>query len=289
MVTLSPGTLSLRAIADSGQCFRLTETEPGRFRLTALGRCLTAEETPAGTAFFCSPAEFQSLWSAYFDLDTDYRRFREAVPPEDPYLTDAVRFGTGIRILRQEPWETLVSFIISQRKNIPAIRRSVELLCRRCGQPLPDSPGLFAFPSPQAVAALPPDALAACSLGYRAGYIHAAAERIADGQLDLAALAGTDDDTLRRALQSVPGVGVKVANCVMLFGFHRLTGFPVDVWMERVLREQYGGTLDLSPYAGFEGVVQQYLFYYARSAARRETRADSSTGGAKSPTSPSPN
>jgi N-glycosylase/DNA lyase len=260
---VSSREFSLAQIADSGQCFRLTRTSPERWRLIAGRRVLRLETVPGGTLFYCTEEEFRSVWRRYFDLTAGYRRYRSAVPEEDGYLRSAVRFGRGIRILRQDPWEMLVTFIISQRKNIPAIRLSVEKLCARCGEPLPG--GLFAFPAAERLAALPQEELALCSLGYRTGYIHAAARMAAEGELDFAALARSDDETLRQALLAVPGVGVKVAECVMLFGFHRLRGFPVDVWIGRTLREHYPDGLDLTRYAGFEGVIQQYLFYYARS------------------------
>lgn len=264
MVEVRSQEFDLQKIADSGQCFRLTPTAPGRFQLVALGRSLLLESTPSGVRLDCSQAEYRALWQPYFDLNADYGYFRGAIPAQDTYLTAAAEFGRGIRILRQEPWEMLVTFLLSQRRNIPAIRRSVELLCRACGRPLAGAPEVFAFPEPQALAALPDDALAGCSLGYRAPYVRAAAQMASDGRLPLDKLAAADDETLCQALRTVPGVGPKVANCVMLFGFHRLSGFPIDVWMERVLREHYSGGLDLSPYAGFEGVIQQYLFFYAR-------------------------
>jgi N-glycosylase/DNA lyase len=214
---------------------------------------------PGGAELDCSRLEFEEVWRNYFDLDTDYRRFRAAVPAGDRYLTAAVRYARGIRILRQDPWETLVTFLISQRKNIPAIRRAVEELCRRWG----DADG---FPPPERLALLSEAELRECGLGYRTGYVLAAARMTASGALDLPALERLPDGALLDALRTVPGVGPKVAACVALFGFHRLSGFPRDVWINRVLDREYGGSFPLERYAGFQGVMQQYLFYYARTA-----------------------
>ncbi|MFR8256215.1 MAG: DNA-3-methyladenine glycosylase family protein, partial [Ruthenibacterium sp.] len=160
-------------------------------------------------------------------------------------------------------------FIISQRKSIPAIRRCVQQLCLRAGAPIRHAGGgFFAFPTPRRLAGLSMGELAACGLGYRAGYVHEAARLAASGALDLAALRRAESPALQQALLAVPGVGVKVANCVMLFGYHRLDGFPRDVWINRVIDEEYGGHFELAPYAGFEGVIQQYMFYYGRLRAK---------------------
>lgn len=252
---------NLKKIADSGQCFRLNQLEPGRFRLTARNRCVELTERADAWALDCPEAEFNALWRGYFDLDADYAAFRAAVPEKDTYLTAAAEFGTGIRILRQDPWEMLVTFIISQRKNIPAIRACVETLCARYGESLGPE---YAFPSPAALSEAGEEGLRACALGYRAGYVLAAAQLVQTGTLDLQTLASLGDQELLEALTVVPGVGVKVANCVSLFGYHRIAAFPRDVWINRVVREHYRGRFPLYRYKGFAGVMQQYLFYYAR-------------------------
>lgn len=263
MVELHTEDFDIAKIADSGQCFRLAQTAPDRFCLTALGRVLTVDALPDGARLHCTEEEFTTLWRDYFDLNIDYARFRAAVPKRDRFLSRAAQYGRGIRILRQDPWEMLITFIISQRKNIPAIQRSVELLSRKCGREL--AAGRFAFPTPERLAELTAEELAACSLGYRAGYVHAAAALVAEGTLNLAHLCTHRDCDLLEALTAVPGVGPKVANCVALFGYHRLTGFPRDVWINRILDTEYRGHFPLRRYTGFEGVIQQYMFYYARS------------------------
>jgi len=267
MVKIHSQDLDIAKIAESGQCFRLLPDGDGRWTLTALGRVLRIHAAPDGAVFHCSEAEFDAVWRSYFDLDTDYARFRAAVPPSDLFLTEAARFGRGIRILRQDPWEMLVTFLISQRKNIPAIRRSVEALCELCGEPLEGSRA--AFPTPERIARLTGCELGGCSLGYRCGYVAAAAQAASARAPDLTALAALDDGALLDALQDFPGVGPKVANCVSLFGYHRLSGFPRDVWISRILDKVYGGVFSPGPYRGFEGVIQQYMFYYARSGGKK--------------------
>ena len=261
MVVVSKEDFHLGKIADSGQCFRLKRLEEGGFRAAAGNRLLELWEQPDAWALDCSAEEFDGFWRGYFDLDTDYAAFRAAVPEKDAYLTAAAAFGTGIRILRQEPWEMLVTFLISQRKNIPAIRACVETLCSRYGERLGRE---YGFPTPAALAGAGEEGLRACALGYRAGYVLAAANMVETGELDLGVLAALGDEALPEALMRVPGVGVKVAGCVALFGYHRIAAFPRDVWINRVVREHYRGRFPLYRYRDFAGVMQQYLFYYAR-------------------------
>ncbi len=264
MVLVSKEDFDVRKIADSGQCFRLKQLEEGRFRAVAGNRWTELEKRDDAWALDCSEEEFNGFWQDYFDLKTYYAAFRSAVPEKDTYLTAAAAFGAGIRILRQDPWEMLVTFIISQRKNIPAIRACVETLCQRYGEDLGPEHG---FPSAAELATAGEEGLRACALGYRAGYVLAAARMAENGTLNLASLADLDDESLSETLMSVPGVGVKVASCVALFGYHRIAAFPRDVWINRVVRERYRGRFPLYRYKGFAGVMQQYLFYYARCAA----------------------
>lgn len=263
---ISSADFDLQKIADSGQCFRMYNIGNGRFRIIARDRVLYLEQKDGGVLLSCNDGEFSAFWEKYFDLSNDYEHFRKSIDESDLYLTKAAEFGRGIRILEQDPWEMLITFIISQRKNIPAIQKSVEMLCAKCGKPIvSDGEILFAFPTPRALAFLSDEELRACSLGYRAPYVHAAAAMVTDGSLDLDSLRELCDEELLSVLQTVPGVGPKVANCVLLFGYHRLGAFPIDVWIKRVLDTEYNGAFPLERYTGFGGVIQQYMFFYARS------------------------
>ena len=255
-------------IADSGQCFRWEKTEPETYRIIAGKHCLYM--TAAGNGqyeFDCSEEEFSSRWQTYFDLEENYRSIRERIDPgEDSFLWQAAECEKGIRILRQDPWEMLITFIISQNRNIPAIRRSVELLAESCGEKKKDSrgKGYYAFPDPDALAALPDEKLADCKLGYRCRYAHAAAEAVLHGDIDLNKLPAEDEQTALRALTGLFGVGIKVASCVSLFGLHHINAFPIDVWMKRILEEQYPDGYPYEKYAPFNGIYQQYMFAYYR-------------------------
>ncbi|QNL44939.1 DNA-3-methyladenine glycosylase 2 family protein [Oscillibacter hominis] len=255
--------LNLAQIADSGQCFRLLQRGPGRFRLIAAGRVLDLAQEGRRVSFHCTEEEFQTIWVPYFDLDTDYGAFLRSIPADDVFLTQAARFGEGVRILRQDPWEMLITFLISQQKQIPAIRGCVETLSRRYGTPIGET-GEYAFPSPEALASCSLEELRSCALGYRAPYLYAAARSAGD----LSQWSSLSDQDLLDHLTGLSGVGPKVANCIMLFGFHRIAAFPRDVWINRVIDRHYGGNFPLERYDGFAGVIQQYLFYYARSGPK---------------------
>ncbi len=232
-------------------------------RVIAHGKVLyLTDEGNGDISLSCTEKEYRDIWHGYFDLGSDYEGYIKAIDPYDSCLKKAASFGSGIRILRQEPFETLISFIISQRKNIPAIQSSVEKLCRICGDRIKDDE--FAFPSPEAIASLSERELTECSLGYRAPYVREAARRISMGEKNLEALGSLSDEELFDELVSFYGVGKKVANCVMLFAYHRIGAFPVDVWIKRIEDEHYNGHFPVEKYPGFAGIMQQYMFFYAR-------------------------
>lgn len=249
---------NIQQIADSGQIFRFNKIDECHYELIAGDRRLVLDENE-------EPDLSDEFWWHYFDMDTDYSRFIDAVPESDRFLSAAVKCASGIRILNQDPWEMLISFIISQRKSIPAIKTSVEKLCERYGKRMD---GYYAFPTPQELARADMEGLEACSLGYRAPYIYECAAKVSLGEYDPEAWRELDEDSLRERLMSIKGVGIKVANCVMLFGYHRIAAFPVDVWIKRIEDDYYGGAFPVERYDGFAGVMQQYMFYYGRGIAR---------------------
>ena len=272
MLEYDINSLDIKKIADSGQTFRMTlDTDLSLKAGSDVCTCIAGDKVciaGAGRVRARSAEEERpendAFWKQYFDLDTDYEALIDSIDPDDRYLTSAAEFGRGIRILRQDPWEMLITFIISQRRSIPSIKTCVEALCRRWGRPLGD--GLYAFPSPEELAAASLEDLAGCSLGYRAEYVYLAAQGVCSGGVDLAAMETLPDDLLLDALMSLRGVGPKVANCVSLFGFHRIGAFPIDVWIDRVLKEHYPYGFPMDRYKGYAGVMQQYMFFAARKA-----------------------
>ena len=279
----------INKIAGSGQAFRFFPLGTGKYLLAAGQRSLKIEALAGGkTCFFSSEKDFEKIWAPYFDLDTDYSVIAEKIQEKaDPYLLAALKKGRGIRILRQDPWESLVTFILSQRKNIPAIKKAVEALCKAAGKKIPvfenarkepseerpkegGSDGsyclrdLYAFPGPEDLFAFSEKDWAGCRFGYREKYLRRLVRDAASGKLDLQNWARLSDPDLEEKLLALYGVGKKVAACVMLYGFHRLNAFPQDVWIHRILEDHYGGKADLNKYAPYSGLVQQYLFEYGR-------------------------
>lgn len=253
---------SIEAIAESGQCFRITKCTDGSYSVNALGRVLNIRMEGDGEFIFsCDRDEFKKIWRQYFDLDKDYGVYRGLALPDDDYLRTAMSFGSGIRILNQEPWEMLISFIISQRKSVPAIRTSIERLSALFGKRIDDTH--YSFPEPAALAGADNESLGACGLGYRTEYVREAARAVLSGEAELDEYKGLETAELLERLMKLKGVGIKVASCVALFGYHRLDTVPVDVWMKRVIAARYGGKLP-EEYAPYAGVLQQYLFNYAR-------------------------
>lgn len=259
---------NLDRIADSGQCFRWNRTDSRSYRIIAGESCLNITFLRQDQyELDCTETAFDGFWRDYFDLREDYQSIRERIDPEqDPFLWQAMENEKGIRILKQDPWEMLITFIISQNKNIPAIRRSVELLAQSCGRKLRDSKGreYYGFPTPSALSALSEKELLSCKLGYRCKYIHAAAEAVLSGAISLDRLEKADEELAVSALTGLFGVGVKVANCVSLFGLHHIDAFPVDVWMKRILAEQYPEGYPFERYSPYNGIYQQYMFAWYR-------------------------
>lgn len=252
---------SLADTLDCGQAFRWEECSDGSFIGVAFGRALKVRQEKDRIIFYNTDFEaFESVWRGFFDLDRDYEYIRNILEA-DEILKKASEFAGGIRVLRQDPWECLCSFIISQNNNIPRIKGIINRLCESFGEPIAE--GLYSFPSAERIAELTLEDLAPLRAGFRAKYILDAAKRVASGEIDLKKMSKMKTDAAREELMRIYGVGEKVADCVLLFGFGRSEVIPKDVWIKRVLSELFGGALpDFAvPYAG---IAQQYLFHYAR-------------------------
>ena len=263
-VTIDPTCFDPTEIMNSGQCFRMIPLDECTYEVIAFSRRVALTVLDDGRiAFDCDEETFNAVWRDYFDLDTDYAAIIDSAPKEDLFLGRALSCARGLRILRQEPWETLCGFILSQRKNIKAIRAGMESLSDAYGTPL-DGTHRKAFPTPQRLAACTEAELRQCGLGYRAPYVLDAAQKVASGQLNLDALRDLPDPVLQAALMLINGVGVKIADCVMLFAYRRLARAPVDVWIRRVIDDVYQGDSPFESYGDYAGVYQQYMFILQR-------------------------
>lgn len=264
---------SVRQICESGQCFRmelLKEWEEAdgkvhrKYGLPAFGRYLEIGQCGQTVDLSCTQEEFEAVWKGYFDLEEDYGKLIASIDPEDIYLCRAAAFGSGIRILRQDLWEMIISFIISQQNHIGRIRKCIRLLCERYGAQCEKENGeiYYAFPAPESLAEARDEELYTCNLGYRSRYVRETAASVCSGEVDLAAVAAMDYEDALKELQKLSGVGIKVANCVCLFALHNTEAFPVDTHINKVLREQYPKGFPFERYAGYAGSLQQYIFYY---------------------------
>ena len=258
----SPAPFDLAQTLDCGQAFRWVERSPWEWEGAAFGKFLRLSQQGEGVLFHCSPKDYEETWRPYFDLDADYAAKRAALSQMGPALREAAAFAPGIRILRQEPWEALCSFIISQNNHIPRIKGILHRLCEAFGQPIGDT-GWQAFPTPQRLAACDLQDLAPLRAGFRAKYLLDAAQKVASGAVDLEQVAASPVEEGRQLLQKIFGVGPKVAECALLYGFHKTECFPLDVWMKRATATLLPGT-DPRDFGENAGLAQQYLFHYSR-------------------------
>ena len=250
--------LDLSLTLDCGQCFRWSETPDGKWHAVVKNKSVFAEICD-GNLLIRGDGD-DKFWQKYFDLDRDYNTICSTLS-KDKWLSKAITAYPGIRILKQEPWEALCSFIISQNNNIPRIKGIIDRLCCLFGEDLGN--GDFTFPDAKIIAAKTVEDLAPLRAGFRAKYIIDAAQKVASGEVDFEKITSASMDEARAELQKISGVGPKVAECALLYGFGRVEAFPVDVWVRRIMQELYPEGLP-AECAGVEGIAQQYLFHWRR-------------------------
>lgn len=254
----------IKQSCECGQCFRWNESENG-YKGVIHNRLISVSQ-PRKNHLVISGADKGSidLVLDYFDLDNDYALIKESFS-DDETLAKAVGHGWGIRVFKQDIWETLISFIISANNNIPRIKGIIERLCENFGEKMQSGADTFySFPEPQTLAQLDEKNLAVIRAGFRTKYILDAARKVSSGEIDLKMLPHLPYEEAKRQLMTIKGVGLKVSDCVLLFGAHRLEAFPVDVWIKRILENYYGSDYDIKKFGRYAGVAQQYLFYYGR-------------------------
>lgn len=279
MVRIKIDDMDLEQIAGSGQCFRMEKQDPmGVWSIHTASNYVEAVREEDSFLFSCEEKEFQTIWAPYFDVHTDYGRYKEQIEAEDSYLKTAVKWGWGVRILRQDLWEMLVTFLISQNNNIPRIKGSVKELCKQFGEEksgvglVRSSNSIWTetkrvyhtFPTPKSIALAGLSGLSGLSLGYRDKYILSMAERCRcdQGAVWLLMLRNSDYEEAHAMLMKEYGIGKKVADCICLFGLHHVGAFPVDTHVKQILNRYYPKGFPLKRYEGYAGILQQYMFYY---------------------------
>lgn len=253
--------LSLPLTLDCGECFRWEEQKDGSWSGVAFGRFLNIKNTAKGefTLKNTSRKDFDKIWYSYFDFGRDYVSVCKKLK-QDSLLSETIDCYYGIRILNQDPWEALVSFVISQQNNIKRIKGIIKRLCDTYGEEIYE--GWHSFPTAETLSQLSIADFEALGAGYRSKYLKKLAEDVAQGNINLAEIKAMPLAEARKALLNIYGVGIKVADCALLFGFQFTECFPVDVWMKRVLAYYPNGLPEC--FKGCEGIAQQYLFHWAR-------------------------
>ncbi len=259
----------LRHTFDCGQCFRWEEQSDGSYIGVAGGRVVRiSADNENITIDGCSQSDYEAFWKTYLDAERDYSKIKKVVSTNET-MQKATLFGSGIRILRQDFFETLVSFIISQRSSIPKIKSSVEKICKAWGDEiLFEGKKYYSFPTAQRLANVTEDELKGTGVGYRAPYIIKAAQAIASGDIKQEDLSSLDTPSAREKLLKLYGVGDKVCDCVLLFSLGKYDLFPADVWIKRVMEESFGASdakkAGEDAFGSYSGFAQQYLFYWRK-------------------------
>lgn len=247
-------------IADSGQCFRWRKLDENKVCLVAFDRYLTIEKNGDSFDFSCDEEEWENVWSEYFDCGTDYAKISVLIEKSnDAHLMEAFLLGSGIRILKQDLWEIIISFLISQNNNIGRIKKSIDAFCRACGQKLDN--GEYCFPKPCEV---PMSVFEDSSFGfgYRAPFLKEMYEYACKHPEFPDNLRGLSYIEAREALLKHKGIGPKVADCISLFGLHHIEAFPIDTHVKQLLAKYYCEGFNYEYFDGYAGIIQQYLFNY---------------------------
>ncbi len=255
----------IRHILDCGQIFRYEKLSQGEYRVYSKDKTCIVRQDEKGAVIESPDIEY---FVDYFDLKRDYGQIKQKLIGK-PFMDEAIQYGHGIRILNQDKWEMLISFIISANNHIPRIKGIIGRLCANLGENKGD---YYAFPTPQAMASKDEEFYKSIGAGYRAKYLAVTSKLVADG-FDLDAIDGMDGNAANKKLCSLMGVGSKVADCILLFGYHKQDVFPVDTWIKKVYKDVVGDGIDnnnvirrklIDIYGDYSGYAQQYLFFNKR-------------------------
>jgi len=270
-------------IFECGQCFRWNKEDDGSYTGVFKNNVLNIKEENGKIKFqgVCN-GNIEEIVKDYFDFDTDYTKIKETLSKVDIYLEESIKFGKGIRILNQELWEVLISFIISANNNIPRIKGIIERISKQYGKEIIyKGKAYYTFPTVDELSKASIEDLRKLGLGFRDKRVYETTQKIRQGEIDLNQIAKIEDtNKIREILETLPGVGPKVADCILLFGLKRFEVFPIDVWVRRVMNDLYIKNEDetkvnkkeienlaKTKYANLAGIAQQYLFYWRREIA----------------------
>lgn len=266
--TVQVDPIDLDKIAESGQVFRWMPMRPHEYGIVSGAAFCVARQVGENTIEIdTTEQDMRNVWHWYFDLETDYTKILDAIDSEDAFLMHCAETANGVRILRQDIWETMVSFVISQNNNIPRIKKTIETLCGAFGDIIKTPQGqiIHAFPEPQALTDI--GALQGIGLGYRDKYITNLAANVLTNEIDLRYIRSADYGHTFASLCSIYGIGPKVANCIALFGAGCTGAFPVDTWINKIVGKYYCGKFPAERYPETAGILQQFMFYAVQHGA----------------------
>ncbi|MFV0520802.1 MAG: DNA-3-methyladenine glycosylase family protein [Lachnospirales bacterium] len=263
-------SFNIEHILECGQCFNFEKIEEKYYKITAYNKVLYIKEEGEDVVLFpCTNLAFDSIWKRYFDLEKDYDVLKEILR-KDNILNKAIEYGEGIRILNQEHFECLISFIISQNNRIPMIKNVVRNLSVQYGDKIEDG---YSFPKIETLAKVSDEELRLCKTGFRSKYIIDCCNKIHSNEINLNEIEKLKSEDILEELLKIKGVGVKVANCVLLFSYGRGESFPVDVWIKRAMEhfyfdgeeknKDYIQKFGEEKFGDLSGIAQQYIFNYA--------------------------
>lgn len=268
--------LELAHIFECGQCFRWKKEDDGSY--TGVTRYGVINIKKDGKKIiidgnFLSEDTIKSDMEYYLDLECDYSKIKKIIQKDDEAMQAAIKYGYGIRILNQDPWEMIISYIISAANNIPRISKTIENISAKYGKKLSfKGKEYYMFPTPAELAKASVEDLRALNLGFRDKYVYAATKAINDGTINIEEIKKMPYKEAKAALKKLDGIGDKVADCILLFSMNKGEAFPVDTWIKKVMSELYNQSKDIKKIGSFveekfgenAGIAQQYLFYYMR-------------------------
>lgn len=265
-------SFDIEQILECGQCFRFEKISEKQYVIIAKGKVLNILQKGDIVEFYpLTVKEFEDIWIDYFDLNNDYSKIKDKLSKDDEVLKKAIEFAPGIRILNQQPWECLISFIISQNNRIPMIKKVIKNISQKYGEQCENN---YFFPTLEQLSKATDDELKECKTGFRSKYILDAIDKVENKSVNLDQFDSLTTEKAKETLISIKGVGTKVADCVLLFSLKRKEVFPTDVWIKRVMEHFYFDDEETSikkiheyakeHFGEYAGYAQQYLFYYAR-------------------------
>ena len=272
-------SFNLKDIFECGQCFRWNKQEDGSYTGVIKDRVVNVKKSDDNFVFLSNNDEkLENIIREYFDLDRNYENIKENLSKIDEHMKISVEYGSGIRILKQDIWECIISFIISANNNIPRIKKIIENISKNYGKKIEfQEKDYYLFPTPEELSKATVSDLRALGLGFRDKRVYKTTQLVLNKDFDIDKLLYQDTNSIREELLKLDGVGEKVADCILLFGFNKFDVFPVDVWVRRVMNELYIHDEDETKvnkkeirkiakekFLGIEGLAQQYLFYWKR-------------------------